>query len=117
MEDLKEKLPIIIIVILAILICGLAYYFLWVKEVVYYTKIDNTKIEELNNISDEMKYQYTLDCYNENGKKKEIQFKTSRELREDAYLILEVINVSGVHSWKEVGFDELPSKVQEQYSK
>ena len=62
-----------------------------------------------------MKYEYTLDCYNENGKKKELKFKTSRELREDAYLLLEV-RVLGVHTWKEVQYSELPEKVQNQYS-
>lgn len=58
-----------------------------------------------------MKYEYTLDSYKENGKKKEIKFKTSRELREDAYLILEV-KTFGVHSWKEVQANELPEKVK-----
>ena len=58
-----------------------------------------------------MKYEYTLDSYNENGKKKEIKFKTSRELKEDAYLMLEV-RILGVHSWKEVQVNELPEKVK-----
>ena len=116
MEDLKEKLSFVLVIIVAVVILGLAYYFFCVKEVVYYTQIDNTKIEKVS-ATDEMIYQYTLDCYNENGKKKEIQFKTSRELREDAYLMLEVINATGVHSWEEVQFNELPSKVQEQYTK
>jgi len=58
-----------------------------------------------------MKYEYTLDCYNENGKKKEIKFKTSRELKEDAYLMLEV-RTFGVHTWKEVQRNELPEKVK-----
>lgn len=115
MEDLKEKLPFIISIIVAVLILGFAYYFLCVKEVIYYTQIDNTKIEKIS-ATDEMQYEYTLDCYNENGKKKEIKFKTSRELREDAYLMLEVLNATGVHSWKEVQYNELPSKVQTQYS-
>ena len=114
MEDLKEKLSFVLVIIVAVLILGLAYYFLCVKEVVYYTQIDNTKIEKVS-ATDDMTYQYTLDCYNENGKKKEIQFKTSRELREDAYLMLEVINATGVHAWKEVQYDELPSTVQEKY--
>lgn len=93
MEEIKEKIPTIIAIFLAVIICVVAYYILCVQEVVFYTKIDNTKIEKVS-ASDEMKYEYTLECYNENGKKKEISFKTSRELREDAYLMLEVINVS-----------------------
>lgn len=65
---------------------------------------------------DDMKYEYTLDCYNEKGKKKELKFKTSRELKEDVFLKLEV-KTFGVHSWEEVQYDELPEKVQTNYTK
>lgn len=110
MDSIKEKMPIIIAVIVAIAICGIAFYFLENYESVYFTQIDNTKIQSIS-ATDEMKYEYTLDCYNENGNKKEIKFKTSRELREDAYLMLEV-RTFGVHSWKEVQANELPEKVK-----
>ena len=63
-----------------------------------------------------IEYKYTLECYNEKGKKKELKFKTSRELKEDAFLKLEVKTL-GVHSWKEVQYDELPKKVQTNYTK
>jgi len=112
MENLNERLPILIVVIIAIAICGFVFYNMEFGEVVYYTQIDNTKIEKISS-SDDMKYKYTLTCYKENGKKKEISFKTSRELREDAYLKLEVRSISGVHSWEEVEHDELPEKVRE----
>ena len=114
MEELKDKIPTIIAIFIAVTVCVVGYYILCVQEVVFYTKIDNTKIERVT-ASDNMKYEYTLDCYNESGKKKELTFKTSRELREDAYLMLEVLNLTGVHSWKEVQYNELPSKVQEKY--
>lgn len=110
MDSIKEKMPIIIAVIVAIAICGIAFYFLENYESVYFTQIDNTKIQSIS-ATDEMKYEYTLDCYNENGNKKEIKFKTSRELREDAYVMLEV-RTFGVHSWKEVQANELPEKVK-----
>ena len=110
MDSIKEKIPMIIAVIVAIALCGVAFYFLENYESVYYTQIDNTKIQSIS-ATDEMKYEYTLDCYNENGNKKEIKFKTSRELREDAYLMLEV-RTFGVHSWKEVQANELPEKVK-----
>ena len=93
MEDIKEKLQYIIITVLAIIICIVAYYFLCIKEEIYYTKIDNTKIEQIET-SDNMRYKYKLLCYNKNGKEKEMEFKTSRILKEDAYLMLEVINLS-----------------------
>ncbi|MGN1297130.1 MAG: YxeA family protein [Clostridia bacterium] len=115
MEDIKEKIPIILAAVIAIVILGVAFYFLEFHQLVYYTQIDNTKIEKIA-ASDEMKYEYTLDCYNENGKKKEIKFKTSRELREEAYLKLEVM-ATGVHAWEEVQYDELPDKVKTNYAK
>lgn len=114
MEDIKEKMPMIIAVIVAIVICVGGFYFLEGYETVYYTQIDNTKIQGVS-ATDEMKYEYTLDCYNENGKKKELKFKTSRELREDAYLMLEV-RTFGVHTWKEVQYNELPEKVKTNYT-
>lgn len=110
MNGIREKMPMIIAVILAIALCGIAFYFLENYESVYYTQIDNTKIQGIS-ATDDMKYEYTLDCYNENGNKKEIKFKTSRELREAAFLMLEV-RTFGVHAWKEVQINELPDKVK-----
>lgn len=115
MEDMREKIPIIFITILTILILGAALYFIEYYDVTYYTRIDNSKIAKISS-ADDMKYEYTLDCYNQNGGKKEIKFKTSRELRQDAYLLLEV-RVMGVHNWKEVQFNELPDKVQNNIDK
>ena len=53
-------------------------------------------------------------AYDKNGKEKEVQFKTSRELREDAYLELEIMATRGVVNWKEVQVNELPDKVKEE---
>jgi len=70
-------------------------------------------VEQLS--SGDMRYEYTLDAYNEKGNSKEVTFKTSRELKDDAYLKLDVMLTRGVKSWEEVQYDELPDKVQEQY--
>lgn len=113
MEEIREKMSIVITVIIAIAICGIAIYFFEYHEAVYYTQVDNAKIENISS-TDDMKYEYTLDCYNKNGKKREMKFKTSRELREGAYLMLEV-KIMGVHSWKEVQYEELPDKVKVKY--
>ncbi len=115
MERIKENLTIIIMIILAIAICVGAMYFMEFNSFTYYTQIDNSKIQELS-ISDDMKYKYTLDCYNEKGKKKEISFKTSRQLRESAFLKLKVITFTGVNSWEEVQYEELPDKVKVNYN-
>ena len=114
-ENFREKIPMIIAILVAIAICGFAIYFFEYHELIYYTKIDNSKIEQVSS-TDDMKYEYTLDCYNQNGNKKEMKFKTSRELKQDAYLLLEV-RILGVHSWKEVQYEELPDKVKINYDK
>ncbi len=109
MENFKEKLPIIIAVIIVIALAVGAYYFLIVHKEQYYTKIDNSKIEE---VSGDMRYQYTLTAYNKNGKSKEVQFKTSRELRNEAYLELDIMQIRGVVDWREVQENELPNDVK-----
>ena len=111
METFKEKLPIIIVIIIVIALMFGLFYFLVLHKNLYYTQIDNTKVQQVSN-SDGMKYQYTLMAYNKNGKKKEIQFKTSRELREGAFLQLEVMSIRGVINWKEVQAEELPDEVK-----
>ena len=114
MENIKEKLPMIVAVFIAIAIIYLGYYFSFAHKDLYYTKIDNEKKEQLS-ASDDMKYEYTLTSYNKNGKEKELKFKTSRELRQDAFLELDVMAMRGVVDWREVQYDELPQRVQENY--
>ncbi len=111
MEEFKEKIPMIIAIILVIALMIGAYYFLVVHKDLYYTKIDNTKIEEVSGSGD-MNYQYTLEAYNKNGKEKEVQFKTSRELREGAFLELDVMQMRGVVNWREVQENDLPDDVK-----
>lgn len=114
MEDVKDKLCLAALIIIFITLCGLAYYFLVYQTKEYYVQIDNTKVELLTT-TDNMKYRYTLTAFNEAGKEKEIEFKTTRELREGAYLKLDVMAFRGVVSWNEVQEDELPDKVREVY--
>ena len=57
---------------------------LFYQESVYYTQIDNEKVKTLD--SGDMRYEYSLEAYDKNGKSKTVTFKTSRELRDDAYL-------------------------------
>ena len=115
MENIKGKILAGIGIILVIAVFFIVFWLLFYQESTYYTKIDNTKVEQLN--SGDMRFEYTLDAYNEKGNSKEITFKTSRELKEDAYLKLDVMLTRGVKSWEEVQYDELPDKVQEQYDK
>lgn len=104
-------------VIAAVLVLGTCFVkglqYLENYDAYYYSKIDNSKKRELSPEED-MKYEYTLECYDKNGKKRELNFKTSRLLKEGAYISLEVRSL-GVHKWEEVKYSELPQKVQEKY--
>ncbi len=115
METIKEKIIVIIGIVLVIALCCGAYYMLVYQSSDYYTQIDNTKVEKISKHN--MNYEYTLISYNKNGKSKEITFQTTRELREDAYLKLKVMMTRGVVNWEEVQFGEMPETVQEQYNK
>ena len=115
MEGWKEKIPFIISIAILIIAGAITIYFLENHETVYYSQIDNSKLEMLS-ATDNMKSQYTLDAYNENGRKKKQTFKASRELKQGAYIKLEVRTL-GVHAWEEVQYNELPQKVQEKYQK
>lgn len=109
---MKGKIFAVAVTVLILVCCfvgGLNY--LENYEEVYYSKIDNSRMKEISS-SDNMKYEYTLECYNRNGKKRKLKFKTSRELKEDAYIALEV-RCLGVHKWEEVQYNDLSPKVQE----
>lgn len=113
MENIKGKIFAGIGIVVVIAVFFIIFWLLFYQESTYYTKIDNTKVEQLD--SGDMRYEYTLDAYNEKGNSKEVTFKTSRELKDDAYLKLDVMLTRGVKSWEEVQYDELPDKVQEKY--
>ena len=114
MENIKGKVITLIGVLISILaFCGI-YWLLFYQNTNYYKKIDNTKIEKLDTSYD-MNYEYTLTAYNKDGKEKEITFKTSRELKDGAYLEVEFMLTRGVKTWKEIQFNELPDKVQDVY--
>lgn len=87
----------------------------------YYTRIDNTRIEEQTpsggviDPTGGMPYRYTLTAYGEKGSKTELSFGTSRILREGAYLKLTTLPMRGVTNWEEVAWEDLPEQVQEQF--
>lgn len=108
---MKNKVLTIMGVVISLSFLIGSLYFIENYHQEYYTRIDNSKVEILPT-RDNMKYEYTLDCYNKNGSKKTLKFKTSKKLREKAYITLEVRTI-GVHKWKEVQPRELPAKVKE----
>ena len=84
----------------------------------YYTQVDNARTEELESrggVIDPtggMSLLYRLPAYDEQGNGREVSFGTERQLREGAYLKLEVEPIRGVVGWEEVSFDELPQEAQ-----
>lgn len=107
------KIVCVIGVMLFFLGLGVGLYYLENYEGYYYTQIDNTKIEKLNT-TDNLKYEYTLKSYSKDGRGRTFKFKTSRELREGAYLKL-IVRTAGVYKWEEVTYDSLPDKVKLKY--
>ncbi len=113
----------IIISVIAIIIIGIAGYriFIYESDSVYYTQIDNSKMEKINtengviNFEGSLPYSYNLTCYSSTGKKKKLRFTADKKLREDAFICLNVNFVRGVVSWSEIQYYELPLPVQEKY--
>ena len=113
--DSAKLLIIIFIVALIILIAGAAIWFGWGGTgAEWYSQIDNTCVRQVN-ASDDMIYKYTLTCYDAEGHSREISFKTSRILKEDAFILLETMPLRGVVSWSEVLWPDLPAAVQACY--
>lgn len=87
----------------------------------YYTQVDNSRIERVHSsggvidLTGGLEYSYTLVAYKENGAAEDVSFGMSRELREGAFLRLEVAPVRGVVDWCEVRYDELPEAVRRNY--
>lgn len=89
---------------------------------IYYTQVDNSRIKQNHptggviDLTGGLAYSYTLPAYDGSGAEKEIEFGMSRQLREGAFLRLEVLPVRGVISWDEVQYGELPEAVQARYT-
>ena len=81
----------------------------------YYTQIDNAFVKTLDNSGDNMKYEYRLTAYDAQGTAKTVAFKTSRELKQDAYLCLWIVPVRGVVRWEQVAEDQMPGPVRAVY--
>lgn len=108
-----KKFSGIIFVIISLFICAVIFH-MTTGTKNYYTQIDNDWVRETTP-GDNLKYRYTLDAFDKKGREKGITFKTSKILREGAYIRLKFVPLRGVTSWSEVEYTGLPDKVQEQY--
>lgn len=118
---MNKKIVAIVIVVLVAAVAIVAFRWGIVPGTAsgtYYTQIDNTKVEPQRSdggvidFTGGMPWRYTLTCYNEDGDMQELSFGTERQLRDGAYLRLDVVPIRGVIGWREVQFDELPSAMQ-----
>ena len=71
-----------------------------------YAQVDNACVHDSGD--SDMPFEYTLAAFDENGRAEEVTFKTARELRDDAYLMLRVLPLRGVVSWEEVQLQDMP---------
>lgn len=118
----KTIMTVFLAVVTAACLCFCLLYFTDLGSTYYYTKIDNTKIEQMYSRGgvidfNRMDYRYTLDAYNSEGHKKTVEFGADRELKDNAFLRLKFMPVRGVLDWQEVKYDELPIDVQSKYTK
>lgn len=76
-----------------------------------YTQVDNACVHDSGD--SDMPFEYTLTAYDEGGRSEEVTFKTTRELRDGAYLMLRVLPIRGVVSWEEVQPENMPQACQD----
>lgn len=66
------------------------------------------KIDQIGEKIDPQTYEYILEGFNEDGKKVQIAFTASKQLREGAYLKVDTKRTF-VKSWEEVQLKDIPS--------
>ncbi|MCM1545107.1 MAG: YxeA family protein [Ruminococcus sp.] len=112
-----------VVIVVAAAGFGTWYLFSGKGITLYYTQIDNTKIEHgdgRKGVIDPdggMEFYYTLPSYDKDGNEKEIRFGASKELRDGAFLRVSMVPIRGAVTWIEVQYDELPVSVREKYVK
>lgn len=112
MESIKSKIFAVAAIVVFIFVCVIGYRAIFVDSAHYYVQIDNSEVEQLKN----NEYEYNLTAYDKYGKMTKITFKAGKELREDAYLELDVMLLRGVVNWREVQSNELPLDVRPRLS-
>ncbi|KMJ57626.1 hypothetical protein AB685_16660 [Bacillus sp. LL01] len=80
------------------------------KDNAYVQITKATSVEETKLDSGEimMTYWYKLPAYHEDGRVIEVEFSASKELREEAYLMLYLTDDNDVTSYDEVKYEDLP---------
>lgn len=118
---MKRAKPVLLILgvaaaVLILGIAGLAYLFQYTGDntTSYYGRIDNNLVEEITPHGG-MNYRYHMPVYLEDGSRENLDLDTSRILKDEAYIRIEVAPLRGVISWAELQYEELPVPVQAHY--
>ena len=104
----------LLVVVAACGALGLVYQTTANNSTDYYSRIDNSLVKEITPHGG-MNYRYHLQVYTETGERSEMDFDTSRVLKDQAFIRIESAPLRGVLGWEELQFDELPEAVQKMY--
>ena len=103
-------------VVVAIVLAGVAawwgYNQVFTSPSTWYVQVDNTKLSPADENNNDFDYHYDLPAVSETGETQTVGFDTSRELRDGAYLKLEMLALRGVVRWEEVTWDNIPAAAQ-----
>ena len=79
---------------------------------VWYAQVDGERLSAAGENNNGFDYHYDLPAVSETGETQTVGFDTSRELRDGAYLKLEMLALRGVVRWEEVTWDNIPAAAQ-----
>lgn len=120
------------VIVVVILIAVIAFAFLNIDKItsgylrsdadVYYTRVAGTgeRHEEQYTTGSgkkatDVRYEYTLASYNDNGDEKDMNFTAAKELKDGAFLKIYYKEAKGVTSYEEVAESKLPAKAAAVY--
>lgn len=106
---------VLLLIVLAVAGAG---YWLWHAEnydEFFYAKVRDPQVKELSS-KEEMKYEYTLEAFNVQGKEKKLTFKSVDPLNNGEYLKIEVLS-TGVHHFDRISYADIPARAQAAISK
>lgn len=80
-------------------------------KTLYYAQINSNEAMKNKN----GRYEYSLLAFDSQGSQKQLDFTTSKQLREGAYLELYTTRLRGVTDWHEIPYDSLPENIRRIY--
>lgn len=103
-----------VFVLLAAVLAIVVFIGVGVGDNSFYTRIDNSNV---TNVDDhDMNYSYSLPAVSRSGEKRNVEFMTYRQLREGAFLKLEILPMRGVTEWEEIQWNDLSDTIKSIFS-